>query len=443
MLKPIALPPTTARHSMATSFPPAPATTTAPAPTPTSPSNTVATAPLPPLVHPAAPAPTASTNAASTLSNALSIAAPTAGPPAPGAQPPRLLSGQPWPEAWSGVWVPFETWARQNRLGSPVQMAAGPEPVFTVGTPEGMIRVRIGQQVAHLLTHDCLLSFPPRLISGVPYLHSLDLLKTVQPLLTGHFELPATNRVIVIDPGHGGRDSGTRNAFGSDNEKVFTLDWARRLESILIASGWTVIMTRTNDGDLSLNDRVAIAERAQADLFLSLHFNSGPQRSELNGLETYCLTPTGMPSNLRRDYEDDPREVHPNNTHDEANFLLASRLHRSLLRTTGAADRGVRRARFMTVLRGQNRPAVLVEGGYLSNPSEARRIATPSYRQLLAEAVAQTLNEPAPTSPVDAVNARRPSTAPTPPSTPPSPAAPATNTSAPSPNAASTAATSP
>ena len=64
---------------------------------------------------------------------------------------------------------------------------------------------------------------------------------------------------------------------------------------------------------------------------------------------------------------------------------------RSLLAATGAADRGVKRARFMGVLRGQNRPAILVEGGYLSNPEEARKIGTPAYRQKLAEAVAGAL----------------------------------------------------
>jgi N-acetylmuramoyl-L-alanine amidase len=70
------------------------------------------------------------------------------------------------------------------------------------------------------------------------------------------------------------------------------------------------------------------------------------------------------------------------------------RIQRTLLKVTGAKDHGVRRARFMTVLRGQNRPAVLVEGGYLSNPREARRIADPAYRQKLAEAVAAALNGP-------------------------------------------------
>jgi len=305
---------------------------------------------------------------------------------------PRLLSGKPWPETWFNVWVPFETWTEMNHLASPVQLTPGTQAVFTAGSAGGLIRLKIGSQQVSLLGHDYLIGFPPRIVGGVPYLHSLDLQKTLQPLLTGTLELPRTNRVIVIDAGHGGRDSGTRNTFGPEHEKAFTLDWARRLESILSSNGWTVVLTRSNDVEMSLTERVAVAERARADLFLSLHFNAGAQHSAMNGLETFCLTPVGLPSTLRRDFDDNPRDVYPNNAHDQANFLLASRLHRSLLKTTGATDRGVRRARFMTVLRGQNRPAVLLEGGYLSNPTESRRIATPAYRQLLAEAVAQALD---------------------------------------------------
>ena len=82
----------------------------------------------------------------------------------------------------------------------------------------------------------------------------------------------------------------------------------------------------------------------------------------------------------------------PNNAYDTENILLATRLHRALLTGIGGLrDRGVRRARFLGVLRPQQRPAVLLEAGYLSNPAEARRIADPDYRQQLAEAVARGL----------------------------------------------------
>ena len=198
------------------------------------------------------------------------------------------------------------------------------------------------------------------------------------------------DRVVVIDPGHGGENSGTRSVADDHLEKEFTLDWARRLQPLLEENGWQVVLTRTNDMDVSLSDRVAVADRTNAALFISLHFNSGA-RSDQSGLETYCLTPTGMPSNVTRDYEDDTTRVFPNNAFDGQNLEYAFRLHQALVEETGEEDRGVRRARFMVVLRGQNRPAILVEGGYMSNLRQARSIADPDYRQKLAEAMAKAL----------------------------------------------------
>jgi N-acetylmuramoyl-L-alanine amidase len=173
-------------------------------------------------------------------------------------------------------------------------------------------------------------------------------------------------------------------------EKEYALDWALRLQKLLFNHGWRVYLTRTNDADLSLAQRVSLAERWQADLFISLHFNSAPSTPEAAGLETYCLTPTGMPSSVTR-ADDGLGLVFPNNAFDDLNLQYAARLHRALVEATKADDRMIRRARFLGVLRGQNRPAVLLEGGYLSNPQEAQRIADPRYRQKLSQAVAQAL----------------------------------------------------
>jgi N-acetylmuramoyl-L-alanine amidase len=100
-----------------------------------------------------------------------------------------------------------------------------------------------------------------------------------------------------------------------------------------------------------------------------------------------------MPSSLTRGFEDDSRLTFPNNYFDAQNLQLACSVHRELLRVNGNHDRGVRRARFPGVLRGQQRPAILIEGGYLSNPREARLIFEASYRQKLAEAVANGIEE--------------------------------------------------
>ena len=254
--------------------------------------------------------------------------------------------------------------------------------------------LRVGSQVAHWDGLEVRLAFAPQIISGQPCVHTLDLKKTIQPLvLSAPMSFLGTNLTIVIDAGHGGGDSGTKSVLGYRYEKEFTLDWARRLGWALATNGWRVLFTRTNDTDLSVSNRIAFAEAHKADLFLSLHFNSSAPNDQQVGLETYCLTPTGMPSTVTRGFGDDPGLAFPNNAFDAQNLQFALRVHRALLQINGKHDRGVRRARFLGVLRGQHCPAILVEGGYLSNPQEAARIADPAYRQKLAEAVAQALTE--------------------------------------------------
>jgi len=240
------------------------------------------------------------------------------------------------------------------------------------------------------------LGFEPQIIDGQICLYGPDLQKNLEPLLCDPpLALRRNNPVIVIDPGHGGANVGTHSILNGRFEKEFTLDWALRLAPLLAQEGWQVFLTRTNDTDDSLSNRVAFAEAHHADLFISLHFNSlAPDRIP-SGIETYCVTPTGMPSTLTRGYGDFWAQNFPNNAFDAQNLQLAVRLQSALLRETGMEDRGVCRARFIGVLHGQHRPAVLIEAGFLSNPGDAREIGTPAFQQKLAQAVADALR-PAP-----------------------------------------------
>lgn len=311
--------------------------------------------------------------------------APAAPAPVPGI-PPAVTREFP------GTWIPLNRWARSQGLPSPVRVDNGPSPAYLVDAPQGVFKARAGSTLASWDGLEVRLGHSPQIIDGQPYLHALDISKTVWPLVHGAGKpvLQARPR-IVIDPGHGGEDSGTRSVIDSRPEKDFVLDWALRLRDLLTASGWEVYLTRTLDMELSLSNRVAFSERLKADLFVSLHFNStGAGQSEA-GLETYCLTPAGLPSSLTRGYDDDLTQTFPNNAFDAENLHLGVEVHRALLKLNGSPDRGLRRARFLGVLRGQQRPAILVEGGYLSNPAEARQIADPAHRQKLAEAVAQGL----------------------------------------------------
>jgi N-acetylmuramoyl-L-alanine amidase len=286
------------------------------------------------------------------------------------------------------TWVALRRWCESNGLPSPALLSINPVPTYGLSTSNGNFVFTPGSKLAHWHGIEVRLGFAPMIIDAQPFIHHLDLLKTVVPLIASGKPLCANAfPVMVIDPGHGGEDAGAKSAAEWSWEKDFTLDWARRVQTLLVARGWQVFVTRTNDSDLAISNRVAFASDHHADLFLSLHFNSAGTNHNQSGLETYCLTPTGMPSTITRGYVDDLHAQFPNNAFDSQNLQLAIALHDPLLEVNGHMDRGVRRARFLGVVRAQQRPAVLIEGGYLSNPSEARLIAQPAYRQKLAEAV--------------------------------------------------------
>ena len=288
------------------------------------------------------------------------------------------------------TWIALDRWCQVQGMRLAAKPLVGGQMGYQAESSQSKLLLVPGNRIAFWNGLGYWLGFSPRWIRGELAIHSLDLEKNVQPLLSGRTFGLKTNAVIVLDPGHGGKDPGAQNVFNRRWEKEFTLDWALRLHKLLSTNGWTVRLTRTNDVDLALSNRVAFAERCQADLFISLHFNSAPV-TEPSGLETYCMAPLGLPSSIDRGVEDHPEQNFPSNSFDEQNLCLALNIQRALVDATRTSDRTVRRTRFLGVLRGQNRPAVLVEGGFLSNPREARRIAEPGYRQLLSEAVARAL----------------------------------------------------
>jgi N-acetylmuramoyl-L-alanine amidase len=289
------------------------------------------------------------------------------------------------------TWTSLNRWAAENKLATPRKVTSSPLACYAVNSAKGTLTLVIGSREAIWRGMEIHLGFAPEIIDDQVFVHGLDLQKNLEPLLLSEPLTFGTNRILVLDPGHGGVNVGTHSVVDGRFEKEFTLDWALRIKSLLATNGWTVFLTRTNDTDIALSNRVAFAEARHADVFISLHFNSAAPDKSQNGLETYCLTPTGMPSTLTRNYSDLWTDRYPNNAFDEQNLQLAVKLHTALLGASGEDDRGIRRARFMGVLLGQKRPAVLVEGGYLSNPKEAEKIESAAFRQKLAEAVANAL----------------------------------------------------
>jgi N-acetylmuramoyl-L-alanine amidase len=220
---------------------------------------------------------------------------------------------------------------------------------------------------------------------GTLWIRADDLNKTIAPVLhQPPLAASVSLRTIVLDPGHGGADTGARGLSGHV-EKEWTLDVARHVANHLADAGVKVVLTRETDSTTPLEGRSSFSLAHHGDVFVSIHFNSGGPTA--NGIETYCLTPAGSAST------DDANSRHgidaqTGNRWDERNVWLAHCIHAEAITATGAADRGVRRARF-EVLRDANCPAILIEGGFLTNQAEEQQVMNPEYRDRLAEAIAK------------------------------------------------------
>jgi len=212
---------------------------------------------------------------------------------------------------------------------------------------------------------------------------------------------------VVLDPGHGGRDYGTTGPAGL-TEKDLVLDLALRLGTLIEERlGAEVVYTRKDDTFVPLEQRTALANQAEADLFLSIHANSGS--TTVSGSETYYLNYTTSKSELdvaARENAGSERSIHELQSLVEKILLrdkadesrefasrIQSALHKGMVRTNARIrDRGVRRAPFV-VLIGAAMPSVLSEIDFLSNPREERLLKRPDYRQKIAEALCKGLSD--------------------------------------------------
>jgi N-acetylmuramoyl-L-alanine amidase len=231
------------------------------------------------------------------------------------------------------------------------------------------------------------LSEPVVAREGQLYLSRGDVESLFVPILTPASVPRATVQTVVIDAGHGGADPGHQNRRLKLNEKVYTLDVARRLQRRLKADGFRAVLTRSTDRTLSLDQRAALAKKLGADLFVSIHFN-GFRSAKIAGTETYVMTPRYRRSTPQAERTKSmAAEKFPANRFDRQNALLGYHVHRELVKALRAPDRGLKRFRY-SVLRSVPCPAVLVEAAFLSNDAEARKVANATYRQRIADAVA-------------------------------------------------------
>ena len=237
-----------------------------------------------------------------------------------------------------------------------------------------------------------ILSFPVIDREGTYWISRMDIGKTIEPAFRP--ELVADIKpftTVVLDPGHGGHDNGASSPY--EYEKNFSLDVARRVRNELQKAGVNVFMTRNRDAFVELQDRAALANGKQNSIFVSIHFNAADWNHAANGLEIYCITPRGSPSTEYDELLVRDMVQETGNRNETQSFALASIIYQSLHGATlNMFDRGVKRARF-AVLRLTKAPAVLIEGGFLTNPDDARRVATTSWRNDYAKAIARGILE--------------------------------------------------
>jgi N-acetylmuramoyl-L-alanine amidase len=226
--------------------------------------------------------------------------------------------------------------------------------------------------------------FAPVFAAPEPLVSEKDYKLILDPLIRGartFQKKPA--KTVLIDPGHGGKDSGAQTRY---REKDLNMAISRKLRTELQKKGFTVYMTRDSDVFIELENRPAKALSYKADIFISIHCNSAQDRY-VRGIETYYLTPEGSPSTSDKKSKN---TVEKGNSFNKQNLCLAYLIQRCALGNTGADDRGVRHARF-AALRGAPCPAVLVECGFMTNGREEKNLAWSKYQEGIAEGIAEAI----------------------------------------------------
>jgi N-acetylmuramoyl-L-alanine amidase len=180
--------------------------------------------------------------------------------------------------------------------------------------------------------------------------------------------------LIIIDPGHGGEDEGAQSITKPRyREKSLNLATAKLLHSYLRQLGYRVLMTRNSDIFISLIERAELANKYHPDLFVSVHYNSAPS-AEAHGIEVFYYLD-----------KEDKHRAHQSKK-------LGQHVLKHLLIETDAKSRGVKHANY-AVIRETNMPAILIEGGFLTNAAELEKIKEPAYQKKLAWGAAKGIDE--------------------------------------------------
>lgn len=254
-----------------------------------------------------------------------------------------------------------------------------------LASERGQFEVRLNSREVHLNGAKRWLAFPTHVQEGKILVSRLDLAKIIEPALRPEL-IPELKPVktVVLDAGHGGHDKGATCRFGC--EKDFTLDVSKRLKAMLETKGFNVVMTRTSDVFIPLEHRPRAANKLTDAIFVSVHFNATNSNPLASGFEIFSITPRGAPSTGDTTLSARDLRNEPGNAVDLPSSALATSIFHSMLGQIPVVDRGQKHARF-AVIRMATVPAVLIEGGFVTNAAESTLIGSPSWRTKLAEAI--------------------------------------------------------
>lgn len=239
------------------------------------------------------------------------------------------------------------------------------------------------------------MSFVPRTLKS--FLSGLGLLLMTASFVWWQFTVPPESPraflpakksdifpVVVIDPGHGGQDSGA--TVNGILEKDITLDVAQRVDRVLQGQGLATVMTRVGDGYISLAERVALTNKVPECIFVSIHFNEGGKATS-TGIETYYADHQATPAKPLVSWLPFLQRASLQMPNVESQSL-AGFVQDALVARTHAANRGTKVGQYF-VIANVRHPAILVEGGFLSNKDDINKLASTDYREQIAAAISE------------------------------------------------------
>ncbi|HEY2799421.1 MAG TPA: N-acetylmuramoyl-L-alanine amidase [Chthoniobacterales bacterium] len=301
-----------------------------------------------------------------------------------------LLSGSVFAASdWKIVKIGHREYLTVDNIAKFYGLPEGVAPVekrIRLDNGENSVELQLGSREIMINGVRTWLCFPVEEKDGEYLVSRIDLSKTLEPQLRpqmitnlGHFT------TVVLDPGHGGIDKGAISPYGC--EKDFALDVARDVKPLLEAKGLKVKMTRDRDVFVPLELRARIANATKNSIFVSIHFNASDANRSASGFEIFSLTPRGAPSTADDALALRFMNMQAGSPVDAPSLALSMSVYHSVIGHFSEIDRGIKRARF-AVLRLTKIPAILIEGGFLTERGDSREIAQSAWRAKYAQAIA-------------------------------------------------------